>query len=201
MRRRTCPGRDQTASVLLAALYDVLGAQSFDLVGFSFGGAVAAIATSMAPQHVRTLTLVGTAGFGGYDNDPPTVRVSRLVGDERAAAHRQNLANLMIADAAQIDALAISIQEANTAQSRRLNTAHDQSKPFLPRVLASYRGPVSAVWGERDQFAQGHIETLIALLRGVRPDIAITVFAGIGHWLPYEAADAFNDFLLARLDA
>jgi pimeloyl-ACP methyl ester carboxylesterase len=44
-------------------------------------------------------------------------------------------------------------------------------------------------------------EELIARLRAARPDVAIGLFADAGHWVPYEAADAFNDFLLARLDA
>jgi pimeloyl-ACP methyl ester carboxylesterase len=195
------PGRDETARVLLDSVDSAIGTEAFDLVGFSFGGAVAAIATGLAPERVRSLTLVGTAGFGGYDNDPPAVRLGRLVGEERIAAHRQNLANLMIADVVRIDALALAIQETNTSLSRRLNTAHDQDRVFLPGVVANYHGPFSAIWGERDQFGEGHIDTMIGLLRSVRPDVTVDVLPGVGHWLPYEAADAFNELLITRLTA
>ena len=155
---------------------------------------------SLAPERVRSLALVGTAGFGGNGHSPPTVRISGLSGAARAAAHRQNLASLMIAAPMHIDPLALAIQEANTAR-RRVKLSRDRGAAFLPGVLERYVGPVSAVWGARDQFAQGRIEELIGRLRAARPDVAIGLFADTGHWVQYEAANAFNDFLLARLDA
>jgi pimeloyl-ACP methyl ester carboxylesterase len=193
------PPRLDVARTVLDGIDVLLGAAAFDLAGFSYGGSIAAIAASLAPERVRSLMLIGTAGFGGNGHNPPTVRISGLTGAARAAAHRQNLASLMIATPANIDALALAIQQANTAR-RRLKFSGDRGTAFLPGVLERYSGPVSAVWGARDQFAQGRIEELIARLRAARPDVAIGLFADAGHWVPYEAADAFNDFLLARLD-
>ena len=52
------PVRDETARVLLDSMDGVIGTETFDFVGFSFGGALAAIATGLAPERVRSLTLV-----------------------------------------------------------------------------------------------------------------------------------------------
>ena len=192
------PDRPGVARVVMMALDELLAAQPFDLAGFSYGGSIAAIATELAAERVRSLTLVGTAGFGGNRHDPRTVRVNGLTGAARAAAHRQNLLSLMIASPAHVDALAIEIQEANTAR-RRLKLSRGGGTPLLPGVLRNYRGPLRAVWGAHDQFARGHIESFAARLREVRPDVEVKLFEGAGHWVPYEDADAFNDFLLVRL--
>ena len=192
------PNRPEAARAVLAALDELLATQPFDLVGFSYGGSIAAIATELAPARVRSLTLVGTAGFGG-SRDPQTVRVNGLAGAERAAAHRANLESLMIAAPARVDALAIEIQEQNTSR-RRVKFGRDRGTPYLPRALQHYRGPLRVVWGAHDQFSRGHIDDYAARLRAVRPDIEVKVFADAGHWVPYEDADGFNDFLLARLE-
>jgi len=192
------PYRPDSARAVIAALDTLLPAQPVDLAGFSYGGSIAAVATGLAGERVRSLTLVGTAGFGG-SRDPQTVRVNGLVGAERAAAHRANLLSLMIASPARVDDLAIEIQEANTAR-RRLRLSRDRGTPFLPDALRDYRGPLRVVWGAHDQFSLGHIDDYAARLRALRPDVEIKVFEGAGHWLPYEDADAFNAFLLARLE-
>ena len=192
------PLRTDVARAVISGVDELLAAQPFDLAGFSYGGIIAAIATGLAPGRVRSLTLVGTGGFGGY-RDPPTVRVNGLTGADRAAAHRANLLSLMIASPMRVDGLAIEIQEANTAR-RRGKFARDRGKAVLPDVLVDYRGPVRAVWGAHDQFAQGHIEDYAGRLRAVRGDVEIKLFADAGHWVPYEEADGFNAFLLARLN-
>jgi len=191
------PNRPEAAGAVLAALDQLLPGQPFDLAGFSYGGSIAAITTELAPERVRSLTLVGTAGFGG-NRDPQTVRVNGLAGAERAAAHRANLLSLMIASPAHVDDLAIEIQEANTAR-RRVKFGRDRGTPYLPRAVRSYRGPLRVVWGANDQFSHGHIDDYTARLRDLRPDVEVKVFEDAGHWLPYEGADAFNDFLIARL--
>jgi len=191
------PNRPEAASAVIAALDALLPAQSFDLAGFSYGGSIAAIVTELAPERVRSLTLVGTAGFGG-NRDPQTVRVNGLTGADRAAAHRANLLSLMIKSPARVDDLAIEIQEANTAR-RRLRLSRDRGTPYLPGALQAYRGPLRVVWGAHDQFSYGHIDDYAARMRTMRADVEVKVFEGAGHWVPYEDADAFNGFLLARL--
>lgn len=48
----------------IAAAIRTLGLERFELVGHSFGGAVAACVASLVPTRVASLTLVAAAGFG-----------------------------------------------------------------------------------------------------------------------------------------
>src|SRR5262249_31702470 len=133
------------------------------------------------------------------NRDPQTVRVNGLEGAARADAHRANLLSLMIAAPTRVDDLAIEIQEANTAR-RRVKFGRDRGRPYLPGALRDYRGPLRVVWGAHDQFSRGHIDDYAARLREMRPDVEIKLFESAGHWVVYEDADAFNDFLIARLE-
>ena len=179
-------------------LVELLGNETFDLVGFSYGGLVAALLAARVPEQVRSLTLVGSAGFGSV-RSPPAVKVAGLVGTERRDAHRCNLARLMIADPLRVDELAVEIQEQNTSRYRpRLGP--DGPIGVLPHLLDPYIGPVNALWGSRDQFAGDTLTARIARLRKGRPAADIRLFEGAGHWVAYEQAAEFDAHLLSRLE-
>lgn len=72
-------------------------------------------------------------------------------------------------------------------------------QPILPDALRCFRGQLNAVWGGRDQFAADTLSDRVALIRAARPDADIRLFDGAGHWVAYEAAEAFNIYLKARL--
>lgn len=50
----------------LKLLVDALGVSSFDLLGWSTGGAISMYFTSMYPRYIKRLFLVGSAGVSGY---------------------------------------------------------------------------------------------------------------------------------------
>ena len=82
--------------------------------------------------------------------------VTRLAPSECAAAHRENLSILMIANRSRIGAGEIAIQQRNTALAR------GKSRPFsltttLIDILRSTSPPVDGIWGQEDATAREYI--------------------------------------------
>jgi pimeloyl-ACP methyl ester carboxylesterase len=190
--------RARIARMIMAGLPELIGEAGCDLVGFSFGGAVAGLAAGIAPARIRSLTLVGSAGFGAPYNNPVLVKLRGLRGADRGAAHRINLERLMFADPARIDDLALEIQEQNTRRAR-LPSLNDRDLVMLPGGLGAFSGPCHAIWGEQDSFVSGHLDSRIERLRAARPGVDIELVPGVGHWVAYEAAERFGDYLRTRL--
>jgi pimeloyl-ACP methyl ester carboxylesterase len=178
--------------------------ESCHLVGFSFGAVIAGAAAAELPGRVRQFVLVGA---GGLDLPrAPRPELSRWRGldgeDEKLRAHRENLAALMFADPAHIDALALELQAANTARARirtHLISRTDALKRALPLVAAG-GARLAGIWGSEDATARGFIGLRRELLRGIDPGAAFTEIEGAGHWVQYEAAAAFAAALAAILD-
>lgn len=192
--------RPLIATAVGEAIATLVPDEAFHLVGFSFGGSIAGLVAGLVPRQLRSLTLVGPGGFGPPMANPPRQRLRHLEGEARVAAHRANLLNLMIAEPAHVDALALEIQEQNTQQSR-LGVLTDRTYPYLPAAFERFTGAVNVVWGERDHFIAAHLRDRIAGLRTARPSVRVHVFPGTGHWVPYEAADRFNAWLREHLPA
>ena len=148
------------------------------------------------------MTLVGSASMGlrrapMQEMKPPRPHMS---ADDVAELQRANLGILMFADTRRIDNLAVHLQcdnvERARVKSRRF--AHiDLLRPILPKIVA----PLGGIWGERDVTAYPWVDDRRDLLRRVQPDAFFAVIPGAGHWVMYEAADAFNRVLLDRLAA
>jgi len=162
------------------------------IVGFSFGGVIAGLVAAMAGARVRSLTLIGTGGLGPPNRSVELVRVRDKTGDDRMAAHRENLLRMMLANPAQVDALAIEIQEQNTKRAR-LNSGFMWISPVLHDALPRVHGHVHALWGEHEMQDSALLDIRTGLMRKARPDAEIAVIPGAGHWLFYEAADQFNE--------
>jgi len=180
------------AAILAAGLARLLDpADRYDLTGFSFGGVVAGCLAAAEGARVRTLTIVGSGGLGLPRGSTELVKVRHLSGAEREAAHRTNLARLMIADPARIDALALAIQDWNTRHAR-LKSPHISRAPWLRDALGVVRCEVGGIWGSLDAPALPDIGAREAAMRAVQPGLRFVAIPGAGHWVAYEAADAFN---------
>jgi len=171
----------------------------YHLAGFSFGGVLSGPLATLEGERVRSLTLVGSGGLG-LIRRPIEMTAWRTLAtaEERAAAHRHNLATLMLADPARIDALAIHLQGENARRGRTKSRPISLStilSDALPRIAA----PLNGIWGERDATAWPHLAEREALLRLSHPELAFHVVPGAGHWVQYEAPDAFDAALLALL--
>ncbi len=181
----------QAARVTLPGLRDLLRGQRGDLVGFSFGSNVAGQLAAAMGDELRTLTLVGAGALGVPRNPTPLEKIRDKHGEARIAAHRFNLASLMIADPARIDDLALAIQEWNTVHAR-FRSRGFAGTPLLKQALARTTLPLTLIWGERDQVAAGHIPERFAAAREARADAVLDVIPGAGHWTAYEAPQELN---------
>ncbi|MGH7044028.1 MAG: alpha/beta fold hydrolase [Acetobacteraceae bacterium] len=188
------------AQILAHGLAGLTGsAERYDLAGFSFGGVMAGCLAALEGARVRSLTIVGSGGLGLPRGVTDLVKVRHLAGAERSAAHRANLASLMIADPAKIDALALAIQDWNTRHSRMKSPAISRGR-WLAEALAAVRCPVAGIWGARDAPSLPDIGARESALRALRPELRFRVIDGAGHWVAYEAAAAFNATLAALLE-
>jgi pimeloyl-ACP methyl ester carboxylesterase len=191
------------ADVVVAGLDQLFASDTkLRLAGFSFGGHVAGLAAARLDDRVRMLTLIGVAALG-LRADPREPFAKRRLGmsaDEIAAVFHQNLAVLMIADPANIDALAVHLQGENVRRARF------RSRPFattdgLARALANVAAPVKTIWGTRDITALSSLDARLAVLRRHHPELEVCLIEGAGHWVMYEAAAEFNAVFLELLRA
>jgi pimeloyl-ACP methyl ester carboxylesterase len=177
-----------------ATLATLIGPDTaFDLVGFSFGGLVAAEWAAQCPQ-VRRLVLLGPGGHGGQRRQPLPMQNWRRADnpDALTQALRHNLASLMLHHPDSIDDLAVQVQAQASAGTRFRSKPYSRSAALGP-ALARVQAPVWLLWGEHDatadpgtigptlqaRCAQGHYQQL----------------PGAGHWVQYEAAEAVHRLL------
>jgi len=179
-------------AVLSAGLDALLGPGTrFDLMGFSFGAVLSGGLAALRDRDLRSLTLVGAGGLGLPR--PPVVleKIRDKQGEERLAAHRTNLARLMLADPARIDTTALAIQSWNSDHTR-INSRSFMPATWLRDSLPGVTAPLNVIYGERDAIAWPQLESRFELIRGIRPDARCRAIPGAGHWVAFEAAEAFN---------
>lgn len=168
------------------------------LVGFSFGGLVAAHLAAQRHQ-VRRLALLGSGGHQGVRrpkgelvNWKPAWRAGDAAAVEQAMRH--NLAMHMLSGAADdIDPLALRVHTEACVRTR-FRSKEISRAGGLADALAVYAGPTLLAWGEHDVTAEP--ARIAALLAAPLPEARTRVVDGAGHWVQYERADAVNPLLL-----
>ena len=182
------------ADVIADGVERLCGSSPCHLVGFSFGGLLAGMVATRIPRRVASLTIVGSGSLGLPRSPTPLEKVSGKTGADRLAAHRANLASLMIADAQKIDALAIAIQDWNTRHARLRRRPSPETAP-LRDALAATRVRLNAIYGERDATAYPNVAQRERLMRRLHPELRFEMVAGGGHWIAYEAPCLVNRWL------
>ncbi len=89
-----------------------------DLVGFSFGGVIAAYFAAEYPDLSGKLVLVGTPGLGVPVGDILLKRIGSLKDDARHKALRANLLELMLHSPESVDDLAVHLLVTNAENAR-----------------------------------------------------------------------------------
>jgi pimeloyl-ACP methyl ester carboxylesterase len=165
------------------------------LAGFSFGGVIGGNVAAQLGDRLRDFVVVGSNGLGLERSPTPLKRVPPDAGvEEEFAIHRYNLNQLMIADPAKIDELALYLQKINHARARMRSRRFSRSDA-LAQALPKVRGRLDGIWGERDATAYPHLDERARILRSVQPAARFAVVPGAGHWVQFEAADRFNALL------
>ena len=190
---------EPVARIVADGIDQIIGMEtSFDVVGFSFGGTMAACVGVLRGKRVRSVTIIGSSGVGSLGSSVRLEKVRHLEGQERRDTHRTNLNRLMIADPAKIDDLAIAIQDWNTVRSRLKTPAISRSGAILTAIDA-LRSPLNGMWGELDAPANPKGPERVATLKLRKPDADIRLIPGTGHWAAYESPEIVNKTLLEML--
>jgi 2-hydroxy-6-oxonona-2,4-dienedioate hydrolase len=194
-------GQDADASVapLADGLRQILGDTPCDIAGFSYGGLTAGLLAAEHPECVRRLVLVGAPGFGLRSGRLPLTswRQETEVA-ARNAAHRSNLATLMLYRDSAIDDLAVALQAANVPRDR-MHRRKLALTDILLKKLPEIRCRVDAIYGEQDALYVGKLEHLEELLKTAPRFGELVRVPEAGHWVQYEAGAAFDGELMRVL--
>ncbi|MFO1081643.1 MAG: alpha/beta hydrolase [Reyranellaceae bacterium] len=176
--------------------------RTFDITGFSFGGMVSGHIATLADDRLRRIVLVGAGGLKATREPGPKLHklLPEMPPEVLAAEARRNLEILMIHDPAKVDGVAIHMQILNTTRAR--TRSREMSLAYkLSEVLPQVRTPLTGIWGEFDSTTYPHIQQRIDLFHALprQRDFQMHVIPGAGHWVAYEAADAFNRQLVSIL--
>jgi pimeloyl-ACP methyl ester carboxylesterase len=189
------------AEILVRGLDEIVPpSERFHVAGFSFGGVVGGHVAALAGARCASITVVGSNGLGLKRPELEPLGSWRGVEDPEAlsAIHRRNLAILMIADPAKVDDLAVHIQTTNTRRT------FVKSRPIsrtgaLREALTRVHAQINGIWGARDATAGEFLPDRERTLRELQPGARFRTIPGAGHWVAYEAADAFNATLTELL--
>ena len=173
---------------------------SFAITGFSFGGMVSGHLSTLMNERIRRIVLVGAGGLKATRK--PTEKLHKLLAsmpaETLATESRRNLELLMLHDPKNVDGVAIYMQILNTTRAK--TRSRDMGiAGALSNVLPKVRTPLTGIWGEFDSTTYPYIQERIDLFRAIQPDFEMNLIPGAGHWVAYEAADAFNAKLLEVL--
>ena len=172
-----------------------------NVVGFSFGGMAGALWLAAHPQDAVQLVLVGAPGMGLTVPDRIPLKGWRHLPSPEAQAHihRHNLMALMLQRPDSLDDLALALHTANVMRDR-LTRRRLSSTDIVARTLPKLQAKVSAIYGEHDALYRGRLPELQGLMQSLAPHWEQwQTVPGAGHWVPYEAASAFNLALLGIL--
>jgi 2-hydroxy-6-oxonona-2,4-dienedioate hydrolase len=174
--------------------------REFAITGFSFGGMVSGHLSTLMHERIKRIVLVGAGGLKATRK--PTAKLHKLVPEMPpqvlADEARRNLELLMLHDPKNVDGVAMYMQILNTTRAK--TRSRDMGiAGALSKVLPQVKTPLTGIWGEFDSTTYPYIQERIDLFRALQPDFQMHQIAGAGHWVAYEAADAFNAKLIEVL--
>jgi pimeloyl-ACP methyl ester carboxylesterase len=191
-------GKDADAmpTVLEQGLQELLGRQTCDLMGFSFGAMVAGLWAQAEPARARQLVLVAPPGLGRPALEPIKPKAWRHLTDplQRQAAHRHNLRELMLHHEASISPLACQLQQRNAERDRLPNRRLSRTD-VLAQALQQVKSPVHLVYGEQDRYYRHQVGAIEAVLRRCPGFAGMHAIADAGHWVQFERPDEFQSVL------
>ena len=185
---------ERVAAALGAGVKTIIGPDTgFAIAGFSMGGLVASYVAHLSGGRAENLVLVASSGTNLPRGEmEPLQSWRRLPTDqEKREVHRKNLGILMIHDPAKIDDLAVHVQAENAGRSR-VRGKHVSNTGSLAQSLAGFKGRLAGIWGECDATSAPYLAERKAFLQQVQPGASFDIIPDAGHWVQYEAHEAFN---------
>ena len=173
-----------------------------DLVGFSFGGGIAARLARRLEGRFHHMVLSGINFFPPAPLKRKLVSLRRIEDPaERTKGVRHNLQVMLIAHERNIDDLALHLYSVDTARRRLPRVSFRGSagvRDDLPGVRL--QGQLAVISGVDDQVIGHSAAEQAEMLRSLRPDARYRTLEGAGHWVMYEAAERYDEALLAALE-
>lgn len=193
------------AAPIVAGLDAVFGkGMQIDLAGFSFGGLIGSQVAKEVGDRMGNYVAVGASGFENLHVRVLGIEVpsQEMSDQEKNGIHRNNLRLLMIYDEDMIDDLAVFTHRKNVARSRVRSRSLSLGN-HLVSVLPDIKARLAGIWGVHDATGGGREQILQrkAIFEKYQPDVPFVIIDGVGHWVMYEAAEAFNSALLEILDS
>ena len=190
---------DDLAPFVYEGMQKIGGANSLDVIGFSFGGLLAGYVAANDPDSIRKLILVGVPALG-LTGSPLPLRGLRpdMTPTEVNGVHHHNLKIMMLANEYMIEADTVELQRKNIERDR-LKRRRIARSGVLLELQKKWTCQVFGVWGELDALYKGHMHDIEARLENCNLQ-NFKVIPSAGHWVQYEQADAFNDHVLKILN-
>lgn len=188
-----CGDADTVAECLNTGLREVLGMGPHEIVAFSFGSLAAVLLATQHPVLVARLLLVGLPVLPLAHGRGAVFKPWRkaATAQARVAAHRANLANLMLHDPSRIDDDTLALHAANAARDRmpdrRLATS-----AACANAVRHLGCTFHCIYGAQDVLYRD-LWPQVREACEVNPHCAGFAFIpDAGHWVQYEQAEAFN---------
>ncbi|MEZ5657053.1 MAG: alpha/beta fold hydrolase [Burkholderiaceae bacterium] len=178
----------------------LLGARTIDVAGFSFGALTGGLWARDHPGRIDHLVLSGAPSLSPDSLPRMALRDWRSVaeGPERHAVHRDNLLRLMLAQQTSADDLAITLHAANVVRDK-LRSRRLPRTDILLRHLPALTCQLSGIWGADDVLYR-HRRDMIGKALALAPRFrGLTLIPDAGHWVAFEAADAYDAALASAL--
>jgi pimeloyl-ACP methyl ester carboxylesterase len=189
---------DDLSVPLAQGLKALFKEEPVDMVGFSFGGLMAGFLAAQQPLRTKRMVLVGVPGLG-LSNNIPNMRGFRanMTHEERMVVHRNNLLTIMLHDEKNITPELLAMQEHNVLRDR-LRRRRIARSDVLLSLQKHWTCEVHGIWGQQDALYEGALHLIPDLLTDCQLK-QFDIIEGAGHWVQFEAADAFNQILQVRL--
>jgi pimeloyl-ACP methyl ester carboxylesterase len=183
-------------AILVNQGFEQLGLEKVHLVGFGFGGFIAAELATMDPSRLATLTLVGAAGIKPREGEIMDEMLTGYV-DYMEAGFRDRDHYVQVFG----EEPEPSVRE--LWDFSREMTARICWKPFmfslqLPHLLGGVSARTLLIWGSEDRIVppivgQQYLEAL--------PNARLEVLDGAGHYVEYEETQRVADLIAAHAKA
>ena len=189
---------DAVVAPLTIGLREVLGPGPHEIAAFSFGSLVAVLLAVQQPNLVSRLMLVGLPVQPlphGRGAALPPMRAA-ITSEERAAAHRVNLAAIMFHESSRIDNDTVALQATNVARDR-MRSRKLVTTDACANAVRALQCEFECIWGGEDVLYRDRWADVHAACEANRHCARVALVPDAGHWVQYEQAEAFNQLLVA----
>jgi len=192
---------DAQTEWIARGLDHLLGKQPYTLTAFSFGSLVATFVAAQAPPNLERLVLVGAPSLVKMPERNISLRNWRQLHDanERRQAHRHNLRELMLADDTLITDFVIDVY-GHDAERDQIPQRRLFKTDAIRQLMPSLQCPVWGIWGEHDVLYENDFPAIKQSLSLAPRFQGMEIIRGAGHWVQFEAFQAFNAALTAAID-